>query len=76
MHRIFYLVMLVLPAIILNIGSTHFSSIYLFLNSSLVPNSTQSIKNQARSPIYLNSYLTAARDDRIEDCLRTGNCKD
>jgi hypothetical protein len=76
MNRIFYLVMLVLPAIFFNIGNNYFSSKNLLLNSSMTSNPTENIKKQEYSLIYLNSYLTAARDDRIEDCLRSGNCKD
>jgi hypothetical protein len=76
MHRIFYLVMLFLPAIALNIGNSYFSGIHLFLNSSVDFNSSESLKKQGQNLIYLNPYLTAARDDRVEDCLRSGNCKD
>ncbi|AFZ00179.1 hypothetical protein Cal6303_1116 [Calothrix sp. PCC 6303] len=76
MHRIFYLVTLILPAIILSIGSSNFNQVNLFINSFIDPNSAESLKNQVQSPTYLNPYLTAARDDRMEDCLRSGNCKD
>jgi hypothetical protein len=75
MNQIFGLTILVMSGIILNLSSGYFSQVGLLVGNyshSEKPNNTN---NYSQKSIHLNPYLIAARDDRIDDCLRSGKCK-
>ncbi|BDA69789.1 hypothetical protein RIVM261_075130 [Rivularia sp. IAM M-261] len=74
MSRIACLGMMVLPVFLCNIGES-----FAVLTSSVLnrgANYTANVFIPQNHKSQSTSYLVAARDEKIQDCLRLGNCKD
>ncbi|RUS97028.1 hypothetical protein DSM106972_085780 [Dulcicalothrix desertica PCC 7102] len=74
MSRIACLGMMVLPVFLCNIGES-----FAVIRSSVLNQGVRQTANVFIPQNYKSqstSYLVAARDEKIQDCLRLGNCKD
>jgi hypothetical protein len=72
MTRIIYLGLIALPILLCHASkNVSISAVPIFShNSDNLPIATKSGSYQQFTP-----YLISARDDKIQDCLRFGNCK-
>jgi hypothetical protein len=73
MSRIAYLGMMVLPVCFWHVGKSVVSLTSPVLNQEL---KQAAIVTPQNYNLGSTSYLIAARDDKIQDCVRLGNCKD
>lgn len=74
MSRIACLGMMILPVFLWHVGER-----FAVLTSSVLNQGASKTANvfiPGNHNLQSTSYLVAARDERIQDCLRLGNCKD
>lgn len=74
MSRIACLGIMVLPVFLYNVGES-----FAVLTSSVLTQGAHQTANvfiPQNHKLQSTSYLIAARDEKIQDCLRLGNCKD
>lgn len=74
MSRIACLGMMVLPVFLSNVGDNFAVFRSSVLNQGAHQTANVFIPQNHKSQS--TSYLVAARDEKIQDCLRLGNCKD